>query len=61
MIKHKVTPMAAGRIMETAVHLRLPVSFFIVRHVVPHGKWNIHKIRTDKAVCIVQPQSVSMQ
>lgn len=43
---------------EIKVHLKLPVSFFIVKIVVAQGQWNREKMRKFKAVMIVQPFSV---
>ena len=57
--KHNMMPTAVGRIKARAVHLRLPVSFFIVRHVVPQGKWKRQSIATLRAVSGVQPHEVS--
>ena len=37
-IRHNMMPAETGMMNARAVHLKLPVSFFIVRHVVPHGK-----------------------
>ena len=44
-----------GIIKAKAVHLRLPVSFFIVRIVVAHGQWKSENKITETAVFIVQP------
>ncbi len=38
MPKQIETPVTVGKKNPKAVHFRLPVSFFIVRQVVPHGK-----------------------
>ena len=37
-VAHIIIPMAVGIMNDKNVHFRLLVSFFIVRHVVPHGK-----------------------
>ena len=58
MKKHIVIPVAAGSMKARAVHLRLPVSFLMVRQVVPHGKWKWQSISTQRAVWNVQPQPV---
>ena len=50
MMKQIETPVTVGNKNARAVQLRLPVSFFTVRHVVPQGKWNKHNITTDIAV-----------
>jgi len=36
--QHRIKPHRVGRSIEKAVHFQLPVSFFIVRQVVEHGK-----------------------
>ncbi len=36
----RIIPRSVGRRMAMHIHLILPVSFFIVRHVVEHGQWN---------------------
>ena len=38
IMKHKITPTIVGIKNEKIVHLKLPVSFFIVKQVVEHGK-----------------------
>ena len=45
--------------METAVHLRLPVSFFIVRQVVEQGQCISENSITLTAVIHVQPLAIS--
>lgn len=47
-------PQAVGKIKLSSVHLILPVSFFIERSVVVHGKCKTVKIITFTAVSIVQ-------
>ncbi len=54
-VKHNTIPTIVGIMNERAVHFILPVSFFMVRHVVPHGKCIIEKIITHIAVLYVQP------
>ena len=44
-----------GIIKESTVHFKLPVSFFIVIKVVPHGKCSNDKIIILIAVRMVQP------
>ena len=51
--------MAVGIIIENIVQPILPVSFFMVRQVVEHGKWKIHIIIVQSAVVTVQPFCVS--
>ena len=36
--------------MDTAVHFKLPVSFFMVRQVVEQGQWNREKTDMQTAV-----------
>lgn len=52
---HSATPTAVGMAAAAAVHLRLPVSFFIVRSVVEHGQWQSEKSIMLTAVVHVQP------
>ena len=47
-----------GSITATAVHFRLPVSFFMVRIVVAHGQCKSEKSITEMAVFIVQPFAI---
>ena len=37
-VAHIIIPMAVGIMNDKNVHFKLPVSFLIVRQVVPHGK-----------------------
>lgn len=57
--KHDIMPTIVGIINERAVHFILPVSFFMVRQVVPHGKCIIEKIITHIAVLYVHPLDIS--
>ena len=50
-----IIPHIVGNIKLSKVHLLLPVSFFIERRVVVHGKCNTVKIITLIAVRIFQP------
>ena len=52
--KQHINPMKVGIKMETIVHFKLLVSFFIVRQVVEQGQWIKEKVITHKAVIIVQ-------
>ena len=52
---HKSTPAAVGSRNASAVHLRLPVSFFIVSRVVEHGQCISVKIIKQTAVRTLQP------
>ena len=52
---HSNTPINVGRIKAIIVHFILPVSFFIVKQVVEHGKWNKDKSMKLIAVKIVHP------
>ena len=58
-MKHMIMPVTVGTAKETSVHLRLWVSFFIVRHVVPHGQCISEKSITQTAVSQVQPWLIS--
>ena len=40
---HPAIPITVGIRKAAAVHLRLPVSFFMVRQVVEQGQWNREK------------------
>ena len=51
----KIIPQEVGIRAARAVHLRLPVSFFIVSRVVEHGQCISIKISTQRAVPAVQP------
>lgn len=53
--KHSVMPMRVGVIRETRVHLRLPVSFFMVRQVVAQGQCIRENSSMDTAVVQLQP------
>ena len=55
IVMQKIIPAAVGRAAASAVHLRLPVSFFIVRSVVAHGQCIMEKNITLSAVSAVQP------
>lgn len=48
-------PQAVGIKNESAVHLKLPVSFLIVRQVVAHGKCMREKSMVHTAVTQVHP------
>ena len=50
-------PTAVGSAMATRVHFHDPVSFLIVRHVVPHGQCNIVNTIIHTAVFHVIPKS----
>lgn len=52
-------PTTVGIMNERAAHFVLPVSFFIVKHVVPHGKCIIEKSTTHIAVLYVHPLDIS--
>ena len=54
-IKHIVIPVTVGTKKEIPVHLRLWVSFFMVKHVVLQGQCISEKSITQIAVCHVQP------
>lgn len=56
--KHRVMPQRVGRAKAKAVHFMLPVSFLMVRQVVPHGKWNRQKSIVQRAVAPVQPLAI---
>ena len=51
----RIIPQTVGIRKETIVHLRLPVSFFMVSNVVLHGKWSKVNNITLIAVSIVHP------
>lgn len=55
VIRQISIPQIVGSINDSIVHFILPVSFFIVSKVVPHGKCNKVNIITFIAVNIVQP------
>ena len=46
--------------MVNTIHLKLPVSFFIVRQVVEHGKCNKENNMVHIAVVIVHPLSTNI-
>ena len=48
-------PVTVGTVTETSVHLRLRVSFLIVKHVVPQGQCIRENSMTQTAVTQVQP------
>ena len=52
---HITKPAARGIKNAAAVHLRLPVSFFIVKREAAQGKWFIEKSIVHTAVDAVQP------
>ena len=54
-MQHIIIPINVGIIKAKAVHFKLPVSFLIVKHVVPHGKCIKENIITQIAVVAVQP------
>lgn len=58
-MKHAANPIIVGTSMETAVHLRLCVSFFMVRQVVEHGQCISENSITLIAVIHVHPLSIS--
>lgn len=53
-------PSTRGNKNETALHLTLFVSLYIVSIVVEHGKWNIEKAQAQIAVVTVQPLSTKI-
>lgn len=55
MAQHIVIPATVGITKAKMVHFRLPVSFLIVKHVVPQGKCIKENIITQIAVVAVQP------
>lgn len=57
--RHTIIPAIVGIANERTVHLMLPVSFFTVRHVVPHGKCIMEKSITHMAVLYVHPLDIS--
>ena len=59
-MKHKIIPIIVGSKIENKVHFKLPVSFFIVRHVVEQGKWHNEKTNIQIAVVTVQPLSIKI-
>ena len=59
-MKHKIIPIIVGSKIENKVHFKLPVSFFIVRHVVEQGKWHNEKTKTHIAVVMVQPLATNI-
>ena len=54
-----IIPQTVGNNTEIVVHFQEPVSFFIVKHVVPHGKCINENIIVHIAVLIVHPFSNS--
>ena len=54
-IKHSVMPITVGVSMETRVHLRLPVSFFMVMQVVAQGQCIRENSSMETAVVQLQP------
>lgn len=57
--KHTSKPIVVGTAKETAVHLRLCVSFFIVKQVVEHGQCSKENSIVQTAVSQVQPLLMS--
>lgn len=53
--KQHIIPHTVGNTTETAAHFRLPVSFFMVKHVVEHGQCIRENSTVQIAVVIVQP------
>lgn len=51
----KIIPAAVGRAAASAVHLRLPVSFFTVSSVVEHGQCISANMIKHTAVKVFQP------
>ena len=49
-----------GRRTAAAVHLRLPVSRWMVRQVVEQGQWKRQKIIRHRGVIAVQPWAARM-
>lgn len=58
IIKHSDNPTTVGSSIAIIVHFILFVSFLIVRHVVPHGKWHNENIIVHSALQYVQPFSM---
>ena len=58
--KHIQKPQKLGRTAARRVHLKLPVSFFIVIRVVAHGQCIREKIMVHTAVEMVQPFAVKI-
>lgn len=58
--KHTAIPTSVGINIAKNVHFQLPVSFFIVRHVVEHGQCINENIIVHNAVTYVQPFSTNM-
>ena len=56
---HITIPIIVGIIKLTAVHLRLPVSLYMVIQEVEQGKWNSTKIIIHTAVAVVQPLAMN--
>ena len=55
MSKHSSAPQSVGSTAASAVHVRLPVSFFMERSVVEHGQCISVNTMTHAAVFPVQP------
>ena len=55
MTAHITSPVTVGMTIAAAVHFHEPVSFFMVRHDVEHGKWQSMNTITHSAVTHVQP------
>lgn len=53
--KHKIIPRSVGIKAAAIVHLRLPLSFFIVINVVAQGQWKSENSKMHKAVVVFQP------
>ena len=54
-IKHIIIPTTVGSIMDSNVHFMLPVSFFMVRHVVEQGQCASENIIIFIAVSQLHP------
>ena len=54
-MKQQIIPKAVGKTIETNAHLKLFVSFFIVKTVVEQGQWKREKTIVQRAVVISQP------
>ena len=59
-LKQLNIPNMVGIIRDRIVHLRLPVSFFIVIRVVEQGQWKRIKITVQMAVIGVHPFAVKI-
>ena len=57
---HNIIPQTVGSKKERKVHFKLPVSFFIVKSVVPHGKCKSVNISTFIPVSNVHPFAIKI-